>query len=482
MWIVRIIEFIGAVLAAFYLLLNLYRLLRRWRAGRQLLLIVLLSIVPAMLEIAPQWSTPALAGNSTWCQNNPSICVCDEPLQATSYATLFGYDFNPNDTSTFECTKATPSAPGSVLEDGAGFRYVVETSGEMFTALPSGATATHLLRTKTGAEGNSGGGGKNAGHDYSVTAGTSTVRREWQGYKYWSSGADVVEDGLPDNGSNCSNTGKIMQLGMDATLSAILTDVSGGPAMYGWIGWNMGALACCVTGPGFDSAPIPYTNAAMRGKWYRLSVVVTNTATTGSTTVIQVYMKNITDGTAEVKVIDTSIPHSVHQPGYPANADWTSTIASTFKPSAANLDQIYFDMFRRDVCAGFIGIAYITAAAWSTDSGQRIGPMVEMEGGGSSAAIGNLVLTRIVKCFPLLIGLLDSFMLAMHFWYRRAAIIAHSLYIVEIANPSRIWWAWRYRRAVEQWQRSAPVMIDYKPVTLISAIRSDVGIEKIARP
>jgi hypothetical protein len=88
-------------------------------------------------------------------------------------------------------------------------------------------------------------------------------------------------------------------------------------------------------------------------------------------------MKNVTNNTPEELIIDSTVPTA-----NPPESDWTSTIATTWKPAATRVQEMYFDLFRRDTCLGYIGMTHIMAAAWSTDAGQRIGAAFEIEGGG----------------------------------------------------------------------------------------------------
>lgn len=336
-----------------------------------------LTQVIALVTLGIFWGASNEAGAAEQrCNELGANCICSEPLNSATYTTLFGYDFNPADTTTKECTKATPSAPGSVLEDGQGFRYVAETSGEMFTNMPNRSPSiTRILRTKTTAEGNGGGGGEFIGHQFA--AGVTPIRRSWRGYLYFSNDYELYTN------PTCVNSTKIIQMGHDSALSAVLSESSSNYEMYGWTGWNFGVLDCCIRGPGGSATWGTYTASNIRGKWFRFEMVMTNTATSGSVpTTFTIYMKNITDDLPEVTIIDSTVPTT-----QPAGAGWTSTIATTMKPSATNWDQVFFDLFRRDTCAGFKGMSHIMTAAWSTDSGQRIGAASEIEGGGGGDTV-----------------------------------------------------------------------------------------------
>lgn len=307
------------------------------------------------------------------CDELGPSCICSEPLNTPTYETVLGYDFNPSDTQTKECTKATSSVPGSVLEDGAGFRYVAETAGPMFDALPNRASSVgYMLRTKSKAEGNAAGGGQFLGHDLDVTPEAGTARIAFRGYKYYAADYELYRPGT------CENSTKILQLGEDATLSTLVAGNGGNYHLYGWTGWNTGSLGCCDHGPGDAAVRGQYDEDVINGKWFRYEVVITNVLTTGPATRITVYLKNVTDDLPEVVMIDTAVP--TEQDDAPGHPDWTSALATSLKPAATRISQIVFNSFRRDDCEGYVGFSHLLMAAWDTDEGQRIGAAMELEG------------------------------------------------------------------------------------------------------
>ena len=158
--------------------------------------------------------------------------------------------------------------------------------------------------------------------------------------------------------------------------------------MYSWTNtppWNLGAgFDCCWFGPGPTNVQGTYTSSRFRGKWFRFEVIVRNTLTTGGPTILEIYRKNVTDNTPEEKIIDTSMPTS-----QPVGQQWGTTQATTLKPGR-QVNEIWFDLFRRDVCSGYVGVSHIMGAAWATDAGQRIGAAAEIEGTtGSSSAVNS---------------------------------------------------------------------------------------------
>jgi hypothetical protein len=317
-------------------------------------------------------SNEAGAANEQHCSELGANCVCSEPLNTSTYNTLTAFWLDPADTtgSDKQCTRPGPSFPGAFIEDNSGMRYVSMSSGEMITALPAGhLPGLRVLRTKTAAEGNSAGGGQFLGTKY--PAGAGTARRAFRAYMYYSPSWEMT------NGA-CLNSGKIFQFGNEPNVSTVLSG-NGSYLLYGWTGWNVNA-GCCYGGPGNDYGG--YDNANVRGKWFRYELVITNTTTNGQTSTIKVYMKNVTDNLPERTIIDTTIPSA-----QPVDEDWTLSKATTLKPAAADIVDLWIDIFRNGSCAGYVGLSHILAAAWTTDAGQRIGAAVEIEGGGGGGDI-----------------------------------------------------------------------------------------------
>jgi hypothetical protein len=320
------------------------------------------------------WIANAEAANEQRCNDLGAACICSEPLNTATYTQDTPSYFNPADTTSLDkqCLRAG-GFPGTVLEDGQGFRYVVQTTGEMFAALPKAATpGLQLLRTKTTAEGNSGGGGQFMGHIFDSSAPTGRIAFRF--YRYWSPTYQWTQQ-TP----TCINSSKVVQFAQESlsTSGPILDGPSSHHQMYAWTsaGYNFpGAFDCCWFGPGPNGGNIEYDAPVFNGKWWRFEVVVRNPLPTGSVTIIEIYRRNVTDNRPEEKIIDTSMATS-----QPVGNQWDSTIASKFKP-LGRISQIFIDSFRRDTCDGYVGYTHLLSAAWATDAGQRIGAAIEIEG------------------------------------------------------------------------------------------------------
>lgn len=319
------------------------------------------------------------------CTDLDAACICAEQLNTATMTEVQANSFwDPDDSTTKECTMA----PGS--HDGAWFEYdhfslQVATSGVMFTALPNlDASIEYLWRAQDGDSGNF------QGHVFG--AGTPTGRRSLRWYQYFSSAWEPSDGGSP----SCLNSGKLWEMtnaGGSGNVILVSTSAEGSHGIYGWdggnppssYGWNISPFDCCSTGPG--PALFAYDAATMNGKWWRFEVAIDNVLTTGDTTVVRTWRKNVTDDEPEELVLDTS------ETVASGPDDWTSTQATTLKP-LATINTIMNVPWRNGTCAGYTGHTHYLAAAWSTADGQRIGAAEEIEGaqggGGGAERRGSL--------------------------------------------------------------------------------------------
>jgi hypothetical protein len=107
-------------------------------------------------------------------------------------------------------------------------------------------------------------------------------------------------------------------------------------------------------GSGFGIKP-----SQVIGKWMRLELYVNNYQ---NPTSYEVYLKNVTDGTPEIA--RTNLP-----PG--------AGVAGSMMPG--NTHPVH--RYRAGSCSGSSKMMYVLMAHWPTNSGQRIGPAAEVEGG-----------------------------------------------------------------------------------------------------
>lgn len=327
-------------------------------------------LVLAVLSLA--WDANVQAEEKR-CNELGANCICSEPFNTNSYTVNNGAWYNPADSTSKEC-RSSGVNPGGPLEQigGGTFSAGMNTpsSGEAINALPSGHTNTYVLAANEG-RGFGFIGGK-------MPPGTPTARMAVRFYKYWSTNYAWV-------GGACLNSNKLAEFGYNGagTMGPIFTETAGTWAFYGVTNnggiWNQYS-ECCSKGPGGVPGP---SLSSIRGKWLRVEIILHNAAPTGAATKWEVYLKNVTDNTPEIKIIDTSIATTMPEGG---SANWSSSNATSLHPGNL-INEISLDGFRNGTCSGYAAVSHYLAAAWSTDAGQRIGAATEMEGGGGTGNI-----------------------------------------------------------------------------------------------
>lgn len=307
------------------------------------------------------------AGNEARCDELGANCICSEPMNTATWDNaLSGVWFDPADTTTKECSSSGVVA-GGVLEDGSGFRYSAVSSGEAINNLPAAHSNTYVLMVDDG------GGGQFLGHKFSGS--DPTALRAIRFYKYYS--ASPAYDWV---GGSCLNSNKLAQMGWNGAGSGgpMFTETAGTWSFYDIntaYGFNQSVDCCDGPGPG-ESATGPDL-ASLRGKWIRYEILIHNASTSGTVS-FEWYMKNVTDNTAEIRLVDST------QSNGSGVGKWSTTNASTLALSN-EINEMSINMFRNGTCAGSASFSHFLAAAWSTDAGQRIGAATEIEGGGGSS-------------------------------------------------------------------------------------------------
>jgi hypothetical protein len=149
-------------------------------------------------------------------------------------------------------------------------------------------------------------------------------------------------------------------------------------------GWRPFAYDCCQVGP-YNTGENPGPDiTAYRGKWWRFEVVVTNRfGGTGTGWRVQVFQKNITDGGTEARVIDSNGTNTGGSPWSPS-----PSLTPPEVQTEGDFPMIFtLGPYRSGTCAGWQGFSHFMVAQWDTDTGQRIGPAYEIEGGGSLPSV-----------------------------------------------------------------------------------------------
>jgi len=328
-----------------------------------------LLIVAAVLAVVLSGlSLPSYAGSPEQrCSQLGGNCLCSEPLQMTGFTRFSDY-LKPNDSTTKACNTEGVGDGYTILRQTDDL--IGSSDATILSKLPTGNSVARVLK---GPEGHN--GIWNLGHMLSGSDPTARYAVRW--YLYYSPNFQF------DDKVTCMNSQKWMvgstnfpnnpQSGIhsNGSLGAVFHQ-------YAWSGWSP-SLDCCPNGtPGYN--PLGPSRSLLPGRWWRFEVVVKNR--TGPSLSFEVYVKNVTDNTAEVKVLDTTIP-CVGCGNDPTN-DWSllSGATSSLVPPTT-YRETRTEHFRNGPCAGFYAVSHYMSAAWSTNAGQRIGAALEVEGGAT---------------------------------------------------------------------------------------------------
>ena len=310
------------------------------------------------------------SGNEDRCEALGANCVCSEPMN-TNNLVLKGnnYSLDPKDTTAKECTGADGVAGGVIVgndkdSDPTSF-IVAENSSSVLGALPSGNKVNFVIR---GANNNAGTGGAPfyIGHK----ADSKFIKRmAYRYYVYHTSDFEFTQ--------MCSGNTKFAEgpaiAGMHYNSSGIKIQYYGTWNKWTYANGTKQVGDCCQIGPPGKDARQPLS--FYQGKWIRVEGVVTNRLGGASPNgfTFKLYMKNITDGTPEMKVVDTTIS----APGAGFSTDWLGKDDVT--PSSL-VKNFFSNNYREGACKGYRAITHYMVAGWDTDEGQRIGSANEVEG------------------------------------------------------------------------------------------------------
>lgn len=320
------------------------------------------------------------------CDQLGASCVCSEPLQATAYLQVGILPYwNPNDSTSKECSGESPAVRGGFIIENSPAKFSASSDPTILNALPPGNSVARVFKTSEGYTGIF-----ESGHVLGVSGETPPLTRvaaRW--YQYYS------PNFVWSTTATCSNSGKLATFYAPGLGPQITTaDGGGNYTWYGWAdGWNIDGLDCCNVGPGLD--PTAENNAASRrGRWFRYELVFVN-ATGARGLRVQLFSKNVTDGQPEKALLDSY----VECPSCGTNG-WTAAQGATtnFTPRAALARVEFPNLFRWGTdCPGFAAVSHAMLAAWPTDTGQRIGAAVEVEGGGGSNPAPNAPVGLIIQ-------------------------------------------------------------------------------------
>jgi hypothetical protein len=314
------------------------------RVNRLVFWLVLALVVAGMTGTQPGQAAAA----EQRCNELGTACICSEPFNTSSY--VGGPDFfNPADSTTKECSAEPAVSGGAVIRTS---RVLGSNDGTALSRLPAGHSVTRFLTADNNHEGTF-----SAGHGMPVSSSIARLAARW--YVYHSPNFAFKTSAS----SPCQNT-KIMEFDHDSRI-----DYTAGFHTYIYSRFSP-SRDCCVVGPG----PDPGIGAGeMQGKWWRWEAVLTRRAGPGYR--MMFFGKNVTDNTPEITILDLSMDSSVSNLTPPGLMSKMVTNNHRWSPSGSG-------------CAGFRGISHYMMAGWTSDSGQRIGPAVEIERGGGSSGGG----------------------------------------------------------------------------------------------
>lgn len=333
-----------------------------------------MSIMPwILLALLSLHSGVALAaGNEARCTELGANCIASEPLNTNSYTDLSGGQYwSANDTTT---KKATNDVTGAVAATSSGFPATPINSGAAITALPVGHTVTWVLKEPTG-----GGDTQSFAHKYATS--DPTALRSFRFYRYYDPTHVFANSITP----NC-NSGKLVQMGAEFALS-------GGPYVDFGVDFGTTRFQNINTGVAYNwnldhggTSPAPgdvssETESSIRGKWWRFEFRMHNAASGGVATYMDMFAKNVTDNLPEVTILDTRVSN--------VPDGWVSPYTDGLHVASGQIRSFAINPFRSnngDPCTGYIAHTSILWAAWDTDSDQRIGAAVEVEGSGGGSS------------------------------------------------------------------------------------------------
>jgi hypothetical protein len=296
-------------------------------------------------------------------------CVCSEQFQMAGFTSLSGAWLNPTDSTTKECGIEVANYPITRTLSGVS----INTDATALARLPAGNTVQRFL---SGATGSSGMFFVGADLTSESLGATYNARMAIRGYVYHSPDYNFRDETPP-----CHS--KFLQGNPG---SWHIENANGDLAMYQFLlGTNWGPSSafprdCCWGTPG---AQATLNKNDWKGHWFRVEEVVTNR--TGPGLRHQLYMKDVTRGVTQFNGGNEFIASDWY--GTTGGPDpWTADFNKNITSSPPSLPMAF--NFYREVsagggqCNGWRGITHMIVAGWATDTGQRIGAAVEVEGSG----------------------------------------------------------------------------------------------------
>lgn len=320
-------------------------------------------------------ASPAFASEAR-CDALGANCLCAESFNVSSYTAQSwgaGSYFRPNETNAKKCTHEVTNFPVTTYNDfGAG------NDATALSRLPTGHSVSYFAYRPPNQTGQWWIGG-------TIPSGTTNTRAAMRFYAYHSPTYAFRYD---SGDVGCHS--KFLQ-GMPGAWH--WENYEGYIHAYDFIGTNWGGAANPL-GPGFDccwgamGSEYTMTKDNWRGHWFRVEWVLTNRAGGAAPNGVRhrLYMTDVSNGVTKVNGGNTFVASDWW--GTATGPDnWTGYNDITSSPAQ---DQMLVNYYREDHgnCAGFRAASHFLMAAWSTDTGQMIGPATEIESGSPSPPVG----------------------------------------------------------------------------------------------
>lgn len=289
------------------------------------------------------------------CANLGVNCICSEPLDAPGLAIspngTGGGLINPSASTTYECSLGDS---GQAISTDDLNCFDIANDPTVLAALPSGHQMSWFYRGRDS---------QRCIHNIGHILGPTPVKRvamRW--YVYHSTDYDFLGSGAPTLGCDSQ------MVGFDQGLQ--ISNARGGIGVSNFVNANP-SQDCCANNPGGEANTL---ESSWLGKWWRAEVVLTDRDCTALGTCnwrLQMYLQNVTDGTAEFRAVDTALTDP--ELNFSSNRFWP-----------ARMDSISVANYRAEnvpnQCTGFRALSHVMIAGWDVDLGQRIGRANEVEG------------------------------------------------------------------------------------------------------
>lgn len=364
----------------------------------------LLSIYLFLLALSI--GSPALAASDSeqWCRDNPGICQCSEPLEATAYSPVppFNIYWNPNDSTLNQCRQDNQLGAFITRNNNNSIRPTPSTNATVLQRLSLGGTQIKVPAVLKVGEGAT--GIYEAGHAVQNRSTLSRVNIRWYLYRSAGDEGDGVNAHIWADKANgpCNNSSKWFEVYWSDGPASSQWDHAWGqndyPQVYAWSRFTP-QLDCCQFGPGatnFTDQQARITRVQPNGHWYRMEVSINGNIQGGPGLRMEAWRKDITANLPEEKIVDTGVACAGCQSGGPNAGDpsqaWTAgSGATTTLTPPGGLVNPTLQWFKDYAggggsqftgCPGSYYISHVVYAGWQNNLGQRIGGASEIEGNG----------------------------------------------------------------------------------------------------